>query len=153
MNNNNLILGVAVAAAGLGLVYLSQSRPNYTNPLGPGYTPVPPGGYYGPYQNQGNTALYVNFAGQIFNVLGQLVGDLADAGIFTPGQEEEEEDGYVMLGPRVGSYGACQCSDGHNCISTRSGTCECCDGSLIRNVFAYAKNPKRMISVRPVGGL
>lgn len=107
MSNDKLLMGaIAVVGAGIVLYTLVPPRvPNYQQG-----TYIPPGGYIPGtnYQNQSNTGMYLNFAGQLITVLGTLVGTLADNGVFTPANEDEDDGTWVMLGPRNISGCACE---------------------------------------------
>lgn len=120
MSTNQTLALLAVAAAtGLG-IYALTSNNSGTRPYNGG-TYIPPGGTFGAYQNQGSTGMWLSFFGQLFNAAGQLVGTLANNGVFTPheptGDEETvywweaEDDGGVdvILGPRMGC--PCEHSD------------------------------------------
>lgn len=120
MSNNQLLAAAAVATAlGLGIYALTSSGGG-TRPYNGG-TYIPPGANYGGYQNNSSTGMWLNFFGQLFNAGGQLIGTLANNGVFTPHQptgdeetvywwEAEDEEGVdVILGSRVGC--PCEHSD------------------------------------------
>lgn len=112
-NDTKLILALAAAAGAGFLIYTATSGSNNPYHYQNG-TYVPPGTQVGPYYNQGSTGMWVNFAGQIFNTLGTLIGTLANNGVFTPADDSEDEDDgtWVILGSKIG----CACEHADNSL-------------------------------------
>lgn len=111
MTNNALLYGL-IAAAGLGLVWYATKEDSGTYPPGfQGGYQVNPGGNFNGYTNNSNVAVWVNFAGQLVNSIGQVIGyftqDNQVVGLTDDALDwltYEEDDAYDYIGakkPRV----------------------------------------------------